>query len=84
MTFLQHLIVFIERNSLLLSWQSGCRVKDDFLFEAEAGYCDILRDVTQHVGEITHPADGVISSPTSKPLIVLVFDLLSRSAQGLP
>jgi len=35
------------------------------------------------VSEITHPADGVISSPTSKPLIVLAFDQSSRSAQGL-
>jgi hypothetical protein len=36
------------------------------------------------VSEITHPADGVISSPTSKPLIVLAFDQSSRPAQGLP
>ena len=59
-------------------------MKDDFLIETEAGYCDILRDVTQHMGEITHPADGVISNPTSKPLIVVAFDQSSPSAQGLP
>jgi hypothetical protein len=38
--------------------------------ETEAGYCDILRDVTQYLGEIAHPADGGISYQTSKPLIV--------------
>ena len=36
------------------------------------------------VSEITHPADGVISNPTSKPLIVVAFDQSSSSAQGLP
>jgi hypothetical protein len=36
------------------------------------------------VSEITHPADGVVSSPTSKPLIAIAFDQSSRSAQGLP
>jgi hypothetical protein len=35
------------------------------MIETEAEYCDILRDVTQEMGEITHPADGVISNPTS-------------------
>ncbi len=36
------------------------------------------------VSNITHPADGIISNETSKPLIVVAFDQSSPSAQGLP
>jgi hypothetical protein len=36
------------------------------------------------VSENTHPAAGVISNPTSKPLTVVAFDQSSLSAQGLP
>jgi hypothetical protein len=36
------------------------------------------------VSEITHPLGGVISTPTSKPLIVVAFDRSTPSAQGLP
>jgi hypothetical protein len=36
------------------------------------------------VSNITHPADGIISNPTSKPLMVVAFDQSSPSAQGLP
>jgi len=36
------------------------------------------------VSEIAYPLCGVISNPTSKPLIVVAFDRSTPSAQGLP
>src|SRR5262245_13557866 len=36
------------------------------------------------VSEITHSLCGVMSNRTSKPLIVVVFDRSTPSAQGLP
>jgi hypothetical protein len=43
-----------------------------------------LRDATQYSERNRSPADGVISNPTSKPLIVVAFDQSTLSAQGLP
>jgi hypothetical protein len=54
---LQHLIVLIQNNPLLLSQQSRCCGKDDCLIETEAGHCDILRDVPQH-SERNHSSLG--------------------------